>query len=52
MLEDTHTMRAFDLDEIKIFVAKNGFRLKSYYSNTQKEGYSPTSNRTVIVIEK
>ena len=52
MLEDTHRMRAFTLDEIKLFIAKNGFRLKSYYANTQKEGYSPTSNRTVIVIEK
>ena len=41
-----------ELDEIKVLVAKNGFRLKSYYSNTQKDGYSPTSNRTVIVIEK
>ena len=52
MLEDTHTMRAFSLDEIKVFVAKNGFKLKSYYANAQKEGFSPTSNKVVIVIEK
>jgi SAM-dependent methyltransferase len=52
MLEDTHRMRAFTLDEIKLFIAKNGFRLKSYYANAQKDGYSPTSVRTVVVIEK
>ena len=52
MLEDTHRMRAFALDELKLFIAKNGFKLKSYYANAQKDGFSPTSNRTVIVLEK
>ncbi|MGL4369632.1 MAG: class I SAM-dependent methyltransferase [Spirochaetota bacterium] len=52
MIEDSHTMRAFTLDEAKIFAAKNGFRLKCYYANTQKEGFSRTSNRLVVVLEK
>jgi SAM-dependent methyltransferase len=52
MVEDTHTMRAFSLDEMKLFVARNGFRLKNFYSNTAREGFSETSNRIVLVLEK
>jgi SAM-dependent methyltransferase len=52
MIEDTHRMRAFSLDEMKLFIAKNGFRLKTFYSNTSREGFSEVSNRIVLVIEK
>jgi len=52
MIEDTHTMRAFSLDEIKLFIARNGFRLKTFFSNTSREGFSDTSNRIILVLTK
>jgi SAM-dependent methyltransferase len=52
ILEDTHQMRAFSKDELELFAAKNGFRFKSFYANTSKEGFSDVSNRIIIVIEK
>lgn len=48
IIEDTHTMRAFSVNEIKDIASRNGFRIQGCYSNSLKEGFSESSNRIML----
>ncbi|HOP29816.1 MAG TPA: class I SAM-dependent methyltransferase [Spirochaetota bacterium] len=49
---DTHTMRAFTLDEVKKFISDNGMILKEVYANSKKEPFNENSNKMLIIFEK
>lgn len=49
---DTHTMRAFTLDEVKKFIRDNGMILKEIYANSKREPFNENSNKMLVIFEK
>ena len=49
---DTHTMRAFTLDEISTFIKSNGFEIKNIFANSMKEKFNENSNKMLIIFQK
>lgn len=49
---DTHTMRAFTLEEISTFIKSNGFEIKNIFANSLKEKFNENSNKMLIIFQK
>jgi SAM-dependent methyltransferase len=49
---DTHTMRAFSIDELKSFIKNNGLILTDVFANSKKEPFTENSNKMLIVFKK
>jgi len=49
---DSHTMRAFTLDEISKFIKTNGLEIQHVFANSLKEKFGENSNKMIIVFKK
>ena len=52
IVNDTHIMRAFELNEILKFLKENGLQVKNIYSNSQNDPFNENSNKIVIIFTK
>ncbi len=51
-LEDSHTMRAFSVEELRPFIETNGLQIGLIHANFTKEPFSERSNRFVLQLVK
>lgn len=51
-VNDTHIMRAFELNEILKFIKENGLVVKNIYANSLKEPFNENSNKILIIFTK
>ncbi len=49
---DTHTMRAFTLDEVRTFIKDNGLIFNEVYANSKKEPFTENSNKMLVIFQK
>jgi SAM-dependent methyltransferase len=52
VINDTHIMRAFELNEILKFIKENGLIVKNIYANSLKEPFNENSNKILIIFTK
>jgi SAM-dependent methyltransferase len=52
VIKDRHIMRAFTCDELREYLAGNGFQIIAIYSNTLMRPYKETSNRIIVHFRK
>jgi len=51
-VNDTHIMRAFELDEILKFIKENGLAAKNIFANSMKEPFNENSSKILIIFTK
>lgn len=52
IINDTHIMRSYTLEEITKFIKANGFIIKNVFANSLKEKFNENSNKMLIIFQK